>query len=158
MATVNDLLPKIRQRLHDEDKLVYDDLELTGYINDAIDFLGSELLIIGDETLLKTILVNNSIEIPPDFVATCGQFPIYFENGYIYTDSGSVSIQYFSIPSSVSTVNDTIPLRNMWVPLLIQATVMYAQNTEEFQLKQDMELIKIKIANLSQMKVGVSNV
>lgn len=143
-----DILPAIRKRLHDEDKLVYDDAELLGYYNDGQELISSTLSALGYEGMVFPITIIENTQVPNNYIRLCGQYPVYVQNGIFYPEVSSIEAQYIGYPASLTSISEEIKLLDVWIPIAIQATVMYAQNTEEFSLKQDMELIRMKLEGL----------
>lgn len=149
-----DIIPKIRKRIHDEDKLVYDDEELMDYFNDAQDFIASTLVSLGYEGMIYTVEAILLTKLPANFIKLCGQYPMTINNGGFVPEQNGLIVRYVGYPLPLKTIQDQIDMFDVWIPLLIQATVMFAQNTEEFTLKQDMEMIKTKISGLVAIRGG----
>jgi len=152
MATVNDILIRVRQRVGDTQKTTYSDEELIGFLNDAMNFLSSELISIKDPEMVKEFTVTlgtTGVVIPSDFYSFVGAYPVFIKSdGKIYhlnkDFSGSMIVRYFAYKPNVNNVSDTIPFLNpVYHTLLNQLTSIYTLNrTAASGVVQDAQLVE----------------
>lgn len=123
MATVNDILVRVRRKIGDMQKLKFSDEELIGTLNDSIDALSGELIVGLEPEMIKSLTINGQVSVtrPIDFVRFVGQYPIQF-----VTNSGVVSlkhldpefvstldVRYFATKPKVTTVTDNVPFEKL---------------------------------------------
>lgn len=135
--TVNQLLIKVRQKLHDMSKLKYSDEELVYCLNNAIDKLSLELADSKTPDFVKEfqITASKEIERPNDFIEFVGQYPIAIteqEDKVVMEllDSeypGSMIVRYFALRPKIRALTDKIPFYREWqTSRLINYTVLEA--------------------------------
>ena len=143
MATVNDILIRVRRKLGDMQKLKVSDEELIIALNEAIDALSGKLSIDNEAELIKTITLENTTPVirPNDFIRFVGQYPVQFgvdTSGNVTlqhldnTFSGTLNVRYFAVKSKILTLNDTIPFtRTSHQTELVDSTAAAFKQDEE---------------------------
>jgi hypothetical protein len=104
-------------------ELLDDDSENIQYINLAIDFLSFQLAGIGDPQALAMLTVTDNTVVPDNFI------DFIPKNGYpvninankfqIIDDEDSVEIKYSTALPHISSLSDTIPVKDMYISTLV---------------------------------------
>lgn len=155
MATVNDLLIRVRRKLGDMQKLKLSDVELMDAMNDAIDSLSGKLSIDTEPEMTKTVTITGTTPIarPNDFIRFMGQYPVCFttdENGAVslkHLDTafdGTMEIRYYATKDKIDSLSDTIPFsrlihQTMLVDLTVAAFAEVAEGAKAHQGEEPKE-------------------
>lgn len=150
--TVNQLLIKVRQKLHDMSKLKYSDEELIYCLNSAIDKLSLELADSKTPDFVKElkITVSKKIERPDDFIEFVGQYPVAIteQEDKVMMElldqdyPGSMTLRYFALRPKIQTLADKIPFYREWQTsrlidyTVLEADPMQGQQTQQGQQRQ----------------------
>lgn len=134
MATVNDILIRVRRKIGDMQKLKVSDDELIIALNEAIDALSGKLCIDNEAELIKTITLTGTTPLarPADFIKFVGQYPIQFATDgsgnvtLLHLDTafaGTLTARYFAVKSKVVALADTVPFtRSVHQTMLVDTT------------------------------------
>ena len=78
MATVNDILLRVRRKIGDMQKIKISDPELIQSLNEAIDTVSMELISSSEPLMIKTLTIsgNNKVKRPVSFIKFVGQYPL----------------------------------------------------------------------------------
>ena len=134
MATVNELLIRVRRKLGDMQKLKFSDEELILAMNDAINSLSAKLTLDLEAEMIKPITITGTTPVnrPEDFIRLVGQFPVefYTDNGVVklkHLDTGftgTLEVRYFATKAKMATLTDTVPFsRLVHQTMLVDETV-----------------------------------
>lgn len=119
MATANDVLIKVRQRLGDMGKIDFSDEEMIYCLNNAMDALSIELAEQKTQDIVKNFTIDGAEvkERPKDFISFVGQYPLE-----IGTDGAKVTFQhldpnfdrtmkvkYYAMQPRITSLSDEIP-------------------------------------------------
>lgn len=121
-VTVNDILILVRQRLGDMQKITFSDEELIHCLNDAMDVMCSSMSQSYDPEILKEItLTEDGVQLPDDFIAWQGQFPLLYKTDdenvtRVYPldsewDGENPTLKYFAFKPHFTKLDDVIPFR-----------------------------------------------
>lgn len=121
--TVNDILILVRQRLGDMQKITFSDDELIKCLNDAMDDMCVSMSTSYDPEILKTVtLTEDGVQLPTDFIAWQGQFPLLYstddDNNTIITpidpewEGDNSTLKYFAYKDHFTSLTDAIPFRS----------------------------------------------
>ena len=151
---VSAFLTKLRLRIRDEYKVEYTDDELIGYLNDALAYWDSTRIVSADPLRLKSLTVNPNATVPTDFAKWAGTYPVYIQNGNVYSASGdSVACKYYAYSTSFASTSDNINLPNPEISILLQLSTIYALNKNQFDVSTDTSLAKALQDVVAQSKV-----
>lgn len=151
---VSAFLTKLRLRIRDEYKEEYTDDELISYLNDALAYWDSTRIVTSDPLRLKSLIVNPNIAVPLDFAKWAGTYPVYIQNGTVYSVSGSsITCKYFAYSDSFTSTSDNINLPNPEIIVLLQLATIYALNKNQFDVTADTSLAKALQDVVAQSKV-----
>lgn len=140
---VSDFLTLVRARIRDNYSLEYPDVELIGYINDAISYWSSCSITNKDKLSVKILTVNPSVSVPSDFAKFAGTYPVYILNKVIYsTDNDNVSCKYYAFDNHISASSDILNYDSATISVLLQLTCIYALNRNQFDVTTDTSLLK----------------
>jgi len=158
---IPELLERVRQYISDKEAAAFENVELVGYLNDAIGWLSSQLIAVKDPEMIKEIAVDETgIPVPGDFQKACGVFPVEVTGSRlrVMKGIGTVSFQYFAIKSPIRYIAESnyfepmySPFKEVYDTILIQKTAILALNQNEFDVSQDERLLAQSLAS-----VGVS--
>lgn len=120
--TVNDILILVRQRLGDMQKVTFSDAELIHCLNDAMDEMCISMSESYDPEILKeVILTEDGVQLPDDFIAWQGQFPLLYRTDdknvtKVYPldaewDGENSTMKYFAYKPHFTSLEDNIPFR-----------------------------------------------
>ena len=152
---VEDFLEIVRFRVNDKLSVAYSDDELMQFLNDSIALLNTELITLKDPVMLKEITISQSMAMPANFVKFAGKYPVYIADDTIKmlgTDS-IPNVLYFANKSKVSSLNDEVPFSDTEESMLVQLTVIYALNKNEYSTDQD-ELLLDKLREIIRAVKG----
>lgn len=158
---IADLVERVRQYISDKEAAAFENVELVGYLNDAIGWLSVQLIAVKDPEMMKEIVVDeDGIPVPGDFQKACGVFPVEVTGSRlrVMRGIGAVSFQYFATKSPIRYVAESnyfepmySPFKEVYDTILIQKTAILALNQNEFDVSQDERLLAQSLAS-----VGVS--
>ena len=150
---ISDVVSDMRVSLSDVDAIEYSTAELVQYINYALIYISKILINIGHADVKKQVTVTNNMNIPSDFSQLIGKYPIYPVGGVFKTyEPEGVDVLYYANLPKVSSVSDTIALRDEFAPILIYFATMIAGNRNEFDVSQDERLLD----RITQLIVGAA--
>lgn len=119
MATANDVLIRVRQRIGDMAKVDFSDEELLYCLNNAMDALSIELAQQKTADIVKTFRITNDEEVvrPDDYISFVGQYPLETMNvngvvKYKHIDpnfSREMEVKYYAMQPRVRALTDEIP-------------------------------------------------
>ena len=128
--TATEFLAIFRPRIGDAGKVAYDDDELLGYVNDAIEQLSLERIAAKDTTMVTEEKITPGTSAVPDgFVNFAGQFPVYFAGGKIVSLDDSVTertIRYFAVKPRLTKLSDAIPFGDDALHILLNYAITAA--------------------------------
>lgn len=147
--TVQQLLVRVRQRLHDMQKVKYADADLIYALNNAIYNMSTVATQQRNPQFVKTMVVKpDKITIlPKDFISFVGQYPVvldedetkkhvavtFFDEDYPIP----MELRYYAVRPFVTKMEDDIPFRERaQIIALIEATVqdvVGGQNPQQVQ-------------------------
>lgn len=141
--TVNEILMSVRRRIRDEHKIEYQDSELIGYINDAINLISNANIANKDPLMVKEIIINEKTFVPKSFVKWAGVYPVSITNDIIdlLDPAETIVCKYYAAKENVSNTFDKIPFDDAGRSLVVQLTVIYALNRNQFDIVQDERLM-----------------
>ena len=134
MATVNDILMRVRRKIDDMQKIKVSDPELIQTLNDSIDFVSNELIAALDPEMIKTftLTAQNTVVKPNEYVKFAGQYPVKFTsdiNGvtqFKHLDPefyNVIEVRYFASRPKIAALSDTIPFeKDTHIQLLVDRT------------------------------------
>lgn len=133
---------------------------LLGYINDALDLISLSLVALNDPEVVTQQIMTGPIAKPANFVSFIpqkGNYPVTIQGNQItpaYGAPPSIMIKYAVSKPHIASDNDTIPLPDYMLSILVQLVCQYAQNSYEFDITQDKVLSDMTIAALVKAKAG----
>ena len=121
--TVTQFFAILRPRLGDAGKLTYDDDELLGYLNDAVEQLSLERITAKDPIMIvEKEITPGTDAIPDGFISFAGQFPVYFAGGKIMSldgETGKRTVRYFAVKPRLASVEGSLPFGDEAVHTLL---------------------------------------
>ncbi len=138
----------------------FENSTLLGYINDALDLISLSLVALSDPEVITQVAITGPIAKPTGFISFIpqkGNYPVVIEGDQItpaYGAPPSVLIKYACAKPHIASDNDTIPLPDYMLSILVMLVCQYAQNSYEFDITQDKSLSDQTIAALSRAKAG----
>lgn len=128
--TGTEFISLLRPRIGDVEKVTYEDTELLGYLNDAIDQLSLERITAKDPTMIVEVSVTPGTSvIPTGFMSFAGQYPLYFSGKTINSLDSSITTmtaRYYAVKARLTALTDTIPFNDESIPSLINYAVTAA--------------------------------
>lgn len=128
--TAIQFLAILRPRIGDSGKATYDDDELLGYLNDAIEQLSVERITAKDPVMITEAKITpGTTAVPDGFVCFAGQFPVYFAGGKIVSLDGETkerTVRYFAVKPRLSALSETLPFGDESVHALLNYTIFAA--------------------------------
>ena len=138
----SELIVQVRQMINDTDSIEFNDNELINLINDAIKYVTTSLIAIKDPEMMKEVTLNNGDIIPTDYFTLAGNYPAEIVGDKIYTnDSNPITIRYFAVRDKILQSSDTVPLKDVYSPVLARVVAIYALNRLEATLTQDLSIV-----------------
>ena len=134
MATVNDILMRVRRKIDDMQKIKVSDPELIQALNDSIDFVSNELIAALDPEMIKTftLTAQNTVVKPNEYVKFAGQYPVKFTSDinsvtqFKHLDPefyNVIEVRYFASRQKIAALSDTIPFeKDTHIQLLVDRT------------------------------------
>lgn len=122
MATVNDILIRVRRNILDMQKIKFQDSDLIDACNDAIEMVSLNLIEASDPEMIKTITMGSQVNRPADFIKFIGNHPVYtvVDNSgnvlFKHLDdefSESIVLRYFGLKPKITALTDTIPFSKL---------------------------------------------
>jgi hypothetical protein len=133
---------------------------LMGFINDALDVISLSLAGLNDPEVVTQQIITTTITKPIGFISFIpqkGNYPVIIQGTQIVPLPGapsSITIKYAVAKPHITSDNDSIPLPDYMLPVLVMLVCQYAQNTYEFDITQDKLLSDQVIAALTRAKAG----
>jgi hypothetical protein len=127
-VTLIEAVIRIRQKVRDTSKLKFSDSEVIACVNEAIDFISAQLIQIGDNDIVKEVVVDDGDPFPNDFYKFAGEFPIFNNNGVVDGDDASVfpiKLRYYAYKPHVVSNGDLIPHKRIYDTLLISSACAF---------------------------------
>lgn len=128
--TATQFLAILRPRIGDAGKATYDDDELLGYLNDAIEQLSVERITAKDPTMIiEEEVTPGTTAVPDGFICFAGQFPVYFAGGKIVSLDGETkarTVRYFAVKPRLSELSEELPFGGEAVHTLLNYAVLAA--------------------------------
>ena len=128
--TATEFLAILRPRIGDAGKVTYDDDELLGYVNDAVEQMSLERIAAKDATMVtEEEITPGTSAVPDGFVNFAGQFPVYFAGGKIVSLDGSAAkriIRYFAVKPRLTALSDEMPFGDDALHVLLNYAITAA--------------------------------
>jgi hypothetical protein len=139
--TVNDFLTMLRKRIFDTDRIEYTDAELIDYTNAAIVQHTTEMIAVGDPSLVvESGYLSYGDPLPERFGGWAGQYAMVAANGFVYPENGVVNARWFKFPKPVAALEDVMPYADQYTPRLLALAAAHALNRNEYDVSQDVQL------------------
>lgn len=139
--TVNDFLTMLRKRIFDTDRIEYTDAELIDYTNAAIVQHTTEMIAVGDPSLVvQDGYLSYGDPLPEGFGGWAGQYAMVVANGCVYPEDGVVNARWFKFPAPIAALEDEMPYDGQYTPRLLALATAYALNRNEYDVAQDVQL------------------
>lgn len=116
------------------------------YINRAILWLTRELAARRHYSHIAEETATNGADIPANFVATCGNYPMKPLAGKWMFLSGapsSITYRYAYTQAAITALTDTIPFTDNFRNILLAAAAFFALNRDAQDIKQDTQILQM---------------
>ena len=149
-TTIANLLWRVRERITDTDVIEFENIELVGYLNDAIDWLSLQLIQSRAPEMVTNLTIAEGATVPLTYHSLCGIYPVEITGNVcsILDGSTSVPIRYFATKSHVSYISESGYFNPMYSPfkpaydtMLIQRTAILALNRNADDVSQDEKIL-----------------
>ena len=157
---VSEAIKTVRRRVNDEYDSGYSDEDIIGYLNDAIKYLASAMIVRCDPVLIKEYDISGTSSnnpVPKNFARFAGGYPVRRNGSNFLVTDGSpiVTTKYFYYPDNVTDLTDELPFSdsNMLLTVIINLTCIYALNKHEFNVQQD-EVLRNQLEDLINTALG----
>jgi hypothetical protein len=154
-TTIANLLWRVRERITDTDVIEFENIELVGYLNDAIDWLSLQLVQANDPEAVIEATISDGTTVPATYHSLCGIFPVKITGNIfkILDGSATLDIRYFAVKSHISFVSASTSYDPMYSPFkpsydtfLIQKTAIFALNRNADSTTQDEKILAQQFA------------
>lgn len=119
-----------RPRIGDSAKVIYDDDELLGYLNDGIEQVSLSRIEAKDPMMVTEVsVVPGTTAVPDGFTGFAGQYPVYFSGGKIVALDGTSTakiVRYFAVKPRLTALSETLPFGDEAVPALLNYVIAAA--------------------------------
>jgi len=142
----SELITQVRYRVRDTGKKTYTDEELLQYCNDAIQSVGSDLIVAKHQYLLDTGSFETGDSVPTGWVAWCGQVPAEVYGGKIYLFSGvdsPLAAKYIRMPTPLESTTSTVDLPTESLSAVVSQASVLAMNRNGLDVQQDMAIAQV---------------
>ena len=135
MATVNDLLIRVRLRLNDMQKIKFSDEELIQYLNEAIDNVCGELAMDLNTDIIRSFTLTGTTPIlkPINFIKFVGKCPVITyadEDNVLYFKhldnefNDILEVFYYATFDKVSKLDDILPFKKFIYQTMLVNSMM----------------------------------
>jgi len=129
--TVQQALDIIRARTNDVEALVFTDNELIHYVNLGITTVANQMIAAMNPYTVKSVTIPTAagVDIPDDFHSMMPGELCNIMNGKVFLEDALTpprNVRYFSAPSNIDDVADTIPLPSPYVASVVNVAVELA--------------------------------
>ena len=129
--TVQQAIDIIRARTNDMEALVFTNNELIHYINMGVSTVANQMISAMNPFTVKSVKITTTdgVDIPDDFHSMMPGELCYIQNGKVFLEDALTpprDVRYFSAPSNIDDVDDTIPLPSPYVAAVVNVAVELA--------------------------------
>ncbi|MPN24062.1 hypothetical protein SDC9_171456 [bioreactor metagenome] len=132
--------------LSDEQAVGYpNDSELLLYLDRAVIYYSEQMIAAKDPVMLKQMEAVGCVDVPNDFVALAGQWPVEIRGRHMdYYGASPLKVMYFAnLPLVSSAATGEIAIPNVAVPVILDLARTFALNRNEYDLTQDLKIIEV---------------
>ena len=147
---VSAAIAEIKNRIDDPNNIEYSITELTGWINDALDWLSVTFASIKYPEFTKETTITDGGTLPEDYIEQCGINPIIISGQTVKLLNGATTytLRYFYRlpfitydPLTSSFTPADLPVKEMLTPVILQKASIYAWNRNNYDVAQDEALL-----------------
>ena len=136
------VIARIKSSTHDiSDE--YSEAQCLDFLNSSIQQVSALLISAKFPSLVKEMTVHNGDNLPVNYMASAGSYPLRMTGGqaFIVDGSSSVRFRYFATPDLITTSGATLPYDHAAInEVIVKLAIMLALNENEYDIGQDSKL------------------